>query len=126
MKWYLAVLRNYVGFRGRAGGLEYWIFFLFQLVLIGGLYALGRWGGGTFIPYALYIAATFLPHLALTVRRLHDTGRSGWWALTGVVPIIGALVVLAFMADEGELTDNRYGPQPDRRRPPAFGAARTA
>ncbi|SEK27220.1 DUF805 domain-containing protein [Streptacidiphilus jiangxiensis] len=125
MQWYLAVLRNYAGFKGRAGGLEYWIFFLFQLVLLGGLYALGLWTG-TLVPYAVYLAATFLPTLALTVRRLHDTGRTGWWALIGVVPIAGTLVVLAFMADEGELTENRFGPQPDRRRPPTFDARRTA
>jgi uncharacterized membrane protein YhaH (DUF805 family) len=123
MQWYLAVLRNYAGFKGRAGGLEYWIFFLVQLVLIGGLYALGLWTG-SFVPYAVYVVATFLPTLALTVRRLHDTGRAGWWALIGLVPIVGTLVVLAFMADEGELTENRYGPQPDRRRPPTLGAAR--
>jgi uncharacterized membrane protein YhaH (DUF805 family) len=121
MQWYLAVLRNYVGFRGRAGGLEYWIFGLFQLVLLGGLYALGMWTG-VYLPYFLYALATIVPAVALTVRRLHDTGRSAWWLLLWLIPIIGQLVVLAFMADEGELTDNRYGPQPDRRRPPRVGA----
>jgi uncharacterized membrane protein YhaH (DUF805 family) len=62
--------------------------------------------------YDLYLLATFLPSLAVTVRRLHDTGRSGWWWLIAFVPVIGAVVLIVFMCLEGTHGPNAYGPDP--------------
>lgn len=62
----------------------------------------------------LYGLAVLLPGLAVSVRRLHDTGRSGWWLLIGLIPIIGAIVLLIFMMQDGRPTDNQYGPNPKR------------
>ena len=68
----------------------------------------------------LYILGTFLPYLAVSVRRLHDTNRSGWWVFIAVVPFVGPFVLLWFMATAGNPSENKYGPNPKaaRRRPP--------
>jgi uncharacterized membrane protein YhaH (DUF805 family) len=60
----------------------------------------------------IYGLAVLIPGLAVAVRRLHDTGRSGWWLLIGLVPLIGAIVLIVFMATDGEPGDNAYGPNP--------------
>ncbi|TDU03414.1 uncharacterized membrane protein YhaH (DUF805 family) [Streptomyces sp. 846.5] len=120
MGWYLAVLRNYAGFRGRAAGLEFWVFFLFQAVILGALYLLGI-AIHSQLPFLVYSLATAVPTWAVIVRRLHDTGRGGWWILFLLLPIVGTIVVLLLMADEGELDENRFGPQPHRRIPPQRG-----
>jgi uncharacterized membrane protein YhaH (DUF805 family) len=117
MKWYLAVFSHYAVFRGRSGGLEFWIFFLFQLVIMGGLFVLGL-ATHQFLPYLVYVLISLLPYLGLVVRRLHDTGRSGFWVFITLVPLVGQIVLLLFMADEGERQPNRYGPEPDRLHPP--------
>ena len=59
-----------------------------------------------------YMLAVLLPWLAVGVRRLHDTGRSGWWLLIGIVPIIGAIVLLVFMVQQGQSDENEYDPNP--------------
>lgn len=61
---------------------------------------------------ALYICSTAVPSLAVTVRRLHDIGRSGWWFLLGLIPIVGAIVLLVFMVTDSQAGANRYGPNP--------------
>ena len=136
MTWYLAVLKNYAGFRGRARRREYWMFVLVNaiigiaLAVTGKLTkmpdgptfgigmsrnALGVWGIGVFtnpILFQAYALATFLPFLAVEVRRLHDTGRSGWWWPFGLVPVLGQIVLVIFCATNGVAGDNKYGPDP--------------
>ncbi|WP_234045823.1 DUF805 domain-containing protein [Streptomyces adelaidensis] len=63
-------------------------------------------------PELLFFAAIFLPSLAVSIRRLHDTGRSGWWVLIGFVPCVGSIVTIIFMTTEGERGQNRYGADP--------------
>jgi len=117
MNWYLAVLRKYAVFSGRARRKEYWMFSLFN-VIIGGL--LGLFEGMTGIAAqtdqsvlaSLYALAVVLPGLAVAVRRLHDTGRSGWWLLIGIVPLIGALFLLFFFVQDSDPGSNQYGPNP--------------
>lgn len=117
MEWYLKVLKNYVGFSGRARRKEYWMYSLFTLValllamLLDGLLGL-RGESGVGALYTLYALATLLPGLAVSVRRLHDIGRSGWWMLIALVPIIGAIVLIVFAVSEGTRGDNAYGPDP--------------
>lgn len=117
MEWYLKVLKNYVGFSGRARRKEYWMYSLFTLValllamILDGVLGLrGESGVGTI--YTLYAIATLLPGLAVSVRRLHDIDRSGWWLLIALVPIIGAIVLIVFAVTEGTRGDNAYGPDP--------------
>lgn len=117
MNWYLEVLRKYAQFDGRARRKEYWMFALFNgiitvvLAMVGG--QLGT--GGSMIGAAvlgLYSLGVFIPSLAVGVRRLHDTGRSGWWMLIVLVPLIGALALLIFAVQDSQPATNEYGPSP--------------
>lgn len=116
MDWYLKVLKNYVGFEGRARRKEYWMFALFNLIIsivlgiIDGLMASSPESLG--VLGLLYSLAVLLPSLAVSVRRLHDIGRSGWWLLIVLVPLIGAIVLLVFAVTEGTRGSNRFGPDP--------------
>lgn len=117
MNWYLAVINKYADFSGRARRKEYWMFFLFNIIisfavgLVGGLIG-GRNGLFALSLPALYTLFIFLPSLAVTVRRLHDTNRSGWWVLVTFVPFIGALVLFVFTILDSDPEANTYGPNP--------------
>lgn len=105
MDWYLKALKNYVNFEGRARRKEYWFFVLINAIVSTVLSIL-------LLPLSwLYSVAVFLPSLAVTVRRLHDIGRSGWWILIGLIPIVGFIVLLVFMFTDS-VDDNHYGPNP--------------
>jgi uncharacterized membrane protein YhaH (DUF805 family) len=117
MSWYLAVLKKYAVFNGRARRKEYWIFYLVNVLIIIGLVLLDGLLG---LPQAadlgplsgLYLILVLLPAIAVGVRRLHDTGRSGWWLLLSIVPIIGPLVLLVFYVQDSTPGDNKYGANP--------------
>ena len=116
MDWYLKVLRHYADFGGRAQRKEYWMFQLINLiatVALGMVGALIGGGGdaGDALP-GLYSLAVFLPSLGVTVRRLHDIGKSGWWVLLGFIPLVGVLVLLFFLVKDSEAGSNAYGPNP--------------
>ncbi len=98
---------KYVDFKGRASRPEYWWFFLSYIVLYVIFLAIK-------VPaIAILIAlAYFLPLLAAAVRRLHDTGRSGWWYLIGLVPFVGIIILIVFLASEGNPGQNAYGLPP--------------
>ncbi|WHX47863.1 DUF805 domain-containing protein [Paenibacillus woosongensis] len=112
MEWYLKVLKNYVGFEGRARRKEYWMFILFNMIaslvlgFIGGLIGLD-----TILSY-IYSLAVLLPSLAVAIRRLHDTGRSGWMILLSFIPLVGAIILIVFMCQDSEPGDNKYGFNP--------------
>ncbi|MGB5156193.1 MAG: DUF805 domain-containing protein [Desulfobacterales bacterium] len=113
MNWYLEVLKKYAVFNGRAGRKEYWYFVLFNIVFYILFGAIDRFIGsfnteaGIGLFSSLYSLAVFTPGLAVTVRRLHDTDRSGWWLLIGLIPIIGALVLIVFTAQDSKAGDNK-------------------
>jgi uncharacterized membrane protein YhaH (DUF805 family) len=117
VNWYMAVLKNYAGFSGRARRTEYWMFALFSFIitavldLIGMAVKLGAYLG------LIYGLLVLIPTLAVGVRRLHDTGRSGWWLLIGLIPIIGAIILIVFMVLDSEPGDNKYGPNPKQAVP---------
>ncbi|GAB2929397.1 MULTISPECIES: DUF805 domain-containing protein [unclassified Streptomyces] len=111
MNWYLAVLKNYAGFSGRARRKEYWMFTLISFVISLVLTIIGNAIGAEFISY-IYSVAILVPSLAVAVRRLHDTGRSGWWLLIAIVPLIGAIVLIVFLATEGKPETNQHGANP--------------
>jgi uncharacterized membrane protein YhaH (DUF805 family) len=117
MNWYLEVLRKYAVFGGRARRTEYWIFALVNaavsmlLAFVDNAFGMTvAYGVGTLS--SLYGLAVLIPSLAVSVRRLHDTGRSGWWWLIGLVPVIGIIVLLIFAAQDSQPGTNKYGPNP--------------
>lgn len=118
MNWYLAVLKKYAVFSGRAQRSEYWYFILFNLIfsivlaVVDGLTGSFSEEAGMGLLGGVYALAVFLPTLAVSVRRLHDTGRNGWWMLIVFVPIIGFIVLLVFMVSDSKPEENEYGPSP--------------
>ena len=118
MDWYLEVLKKYAVFEGRAGRKEYWFFILFNILIS---MALGYvdWLTGNINPETglgilsgIYALGVMIPGMAVSVRRLHDTDRSGWWLLITFVPVIGAIVFLYFMVLDSNPETNEYGPLP--------------
>ena len=109
MNWYLEVLKKYAVFSGRARRKEYWMFFLFNFIII---FLLELVGGGKktlmcnySIPSLVYQLAVLIPSLAVGVRRMHDTNHSGWWLLFPIVNLVIACT-------EGTGGDNRFGSDP--------------
>lgn len=106
MNGYLQAWRRYATFRGRATRREFWGFLLLHvlaILLISFLerqFAIANPEIGMGNLTGLYLLASFLPALAVTVRRLHDSGLRGWWVLFGVVPLLGWLIVLALAAQD--------------------------
>ncbi|QLB21252.1 hypothetical protein A6B43_06835 [Vespertiliibacter pulmonis] len=142
MNWYLEVLKKYAVFSGRARRREYWMFILLSNIISLGLlyvdYQSGSLGRGLVISN-IYSLAVLLPALAVGVRRLHDTGRSGWWvllilfplimiylsiylAINGItadlvlpVSILGLIMLISFivlMCKDSQSGENKYGPNP--------------
>ena len=134
MEWMLMPLRRYADFSGRSRRKEYWMFFLFNLLVVTGLWCvigllmLMMYNMDSsesammamFMPlvalYFLYVLVVFVPSLAVTVRRFHDQDKSGWMILLGLIPGIGGVILLVFMCLEGTRGPNRYGPDPVEER----------
>ncbi|MBC8947626.1 MULTISPECIES: DUF805 domain-containing protein [Xenorhabdus] len=116
MNWYLSVLKNYAEFSGRARRKEYWMFYLFNIIVFLALIVLGSAINDTagFALLLIYIIVTFIPSLAVTIRRLHDINRSGWWFLLAFVPV-ASIVLFVFTLLEGTQGDNEYGADPRRK-----------
>lgn len=117
MEVYLSTLRQYATFTGRASRKEYWTFSLINGLIMAILYIVGiafaasnetlaMFALGAYFVFAL---AMLIPGIAVTTRRLHDIGKSGWWQLLGVVPIIGPIVLLVWALTRGTDTANTYG-----------------
>ncbi len=125
MKWYVRCLRRYVDFRGRSTRTEYWMFSLINflisaVMLIPVLLVMRGWSGtfdqqfvGAFntasTPVNIYGLATFIPGIAVQVRRLHDVGKSGWWYFIALIPLAGAIVLLIFNCTDSEPGPNKWG-----------------
>ena len=128
MEWYLKVMRdNYANFKGRARRKEYWMYTLIFTVLLIALMTIMfsvlsfsdetgiETGPGVYLTVILVIVflfAHFIPTIALTVRRLHDTGKSGWWYLIVLVPYLGNFIIFIFTLIDGDRGDNKYGSNP--------------
>jgi uncharacterized membrane protein YhaH (DUF805 family) len=116
MDWYLKVLKAYAVFTGRARRKEYWMFVLISVLIAIGLavldVVLGLRVGGKGLLSTLYSLAVLIPALSVAVRRLHDTNRSGWWLLLGLLPVVGSLVLLVFFVLDSTPGTNRFGPNP--------------
>lgn len=112
MNWYLEVLKKYAVFTGRARRKEYWMFVLFNIIIVLVLGFIESLVGGPGVIGALYSLAVLIPSIAVAVRRLHDTDRTGWWILLLLIPFIGAIVLFVFMVLDGTPGQNKYGPNP--------------
>ena len=110
MDYYKKVINNYVGFSGRATRTEYWMFTLVNILIIAGLSIIEKILGWKDALVGLYGLAIFIPSLAVSFRRLHDTGRSAWWLLIGIIPFIGAIVLVVFYVQDSQPGMNAYGP----------------
>lgn len=114
MQWYLKVLKNYVGFQGRASRKEYWMFILITSIITIVLSIVETMVGLDSVLSGIYSLATLLPSLAVGARRLHDTGRSGWWQLISLIPLIGAIILLIFLCKDSDENENKYGQNPKK------------
>ena len=129
MEWMLKPYGRYADFSGRSRRMEYWMFRLFEfLVFFGGFIVIAVLGGLTrgaggeqaggivggigMLALSLFILGSIIPSIAVTIRRLHDTNRSGWMLLLAFIPLIGGIVLLVFMFSEGTRGPNNYGPDP--------------
>jgi len=124
MEWYLKVMmENFSNFSGRARRKEFWMWYLFYvIVLIVAMILDGVLGTGFEISYGvttpygwIYIIAALahvIPGLAVSVRRLHDLGKSGWFMFISLIPIIGGIWLLVLMCTDGDSSENAYGPSP--------------
>jgi uncharacterized membrane protein YhaH (DUF805 family) len=117
MEWFLRVVKNF-SFDGRARRKEYWMFTLFAVIIVVVLSLIDVAVGTYFetlevgLLSGIFWLAILIQSIAVGVRRLHDTGRSGWWLLLILIPLVGPIIVLVLMALEGRQGDNQYGPDP--------------
>ncbi|MEI8000868.1 MAG: DUF805 domain-containing protein [Actinomycetes bacterium] len=111
--WKRVVLENYANFQGRANMPEFWWFVLanFIVYVVLGL-ILASVSSIFFYLFILYAIGIIIPNLAVAIRRLHDTGKSGWFILLGIIPCVGSIILLVFYATAGQPTDNQWGPPP--------------
>lgn len=118
MEWYLKVLKNYAGFSGRARRKEYWYFVLFNLIIsvvlgiVDGVTGSVNAETGMGLLGSIYTLAVLIPAIAVSVRRLHDTGRTGWWLLISLVPLVGFIVLIVFLVQDSTPGENEYGANP--------------
>lgn len=110
MEYFLGAYKKYADFTGRARRKEFWMFVLFYFIVsivlgivdsIIGFQLLGL----------LFSLGSLIPSLAIGARRLHDTGRSGWWQLLYLIPLIGLIIMIVFLVQDSH-PDNEYGPNP--------------
>ena len=114
MNWYISVLKNYASFTGRARRKEYWFFVLFNAIfaiaamILDNVLGLAIKDVGYGPLYLVYAFATLIPGLAVLVRRLHDTGKSGWYIFLGLIPCVGGIILLVFAATDGDAGENEF------------------
>ena len=110
---YIQVLQKYAVFNGRANRPEYWWFTLVHTIIFTILFALSFIiNEALIVIVVVYGLATIIPSLAVTIRRLHDSGKSGWFILFSFVPFVGGIIMLVFMVLGSEAGENKYGVQP--------------
>ncbi len=118
MNWFLLALKKYAVFTGRSRRSEYWYFVLFYFLICIVLAIVDTMTGTMSAQYgmgvlgSLFALAMVIPSIAVGVRRLHDIGKSGWWQLIALIPILGWVVLLVWAVTEGHAGSNEYGPNP--------------
>lgn len=119
MNWFLMALKKFADFSSRSRRKEYWFFVLFYLLIYIVLAIVDNMTGMAKAEYGgvgplggLFMLAMIVPSIAVAARRLHDIGKSGWWQLLAIVPLIGAIVLLIWYVKDGEPGTNRFGANP--------------
>jgi uncharacterized membrane protein YhaH (DUF805 family) len=124
MHWYFVALKKYTVFSGRSQRTEFWFFtlinalvlaiFVFAYSLLAGMAQVSEraFSAGYDVLVAVWMLATILPSLAVSVRRLHDIGWSGWWVLLWFVPFAGGVILLVLFTMDSQPGTNVYGPNP--------------
>lgn len=114
VKAYLDMLKNYIKFSERTSRPDYWWAFLANVVIMAvfGLLSLVLGTISSLLMF-LYSVAIIVPSTALAVRRLHDIGKSGWCVLIGLIPVVGWIILLIWLAKDGDPGDNMYGSDPN-------------
>jgi uncharacterized membrane protein YhaH (DUF805 family) len=118
MSWYLKVLKQYADFEGRARRKEYWMFILFNILfsilaaVLDNVLGIAHPVTGYGPLYIIYVLVVFVPGIAVTARRLHDIGKSGWMLLLAFIPCVGGIILIVFFATDGNPGDNQYGANP--------------
>jgi len=107
--WKLVVLERYAKFDGRAGREEFWFYVLANVAIYIALLLLAQISNIFIVLYFLYAIAVIVPNIAVGIRRLHDTDKSGWFLLISLIPIIGGIILLVFFATAGTDGPNQYG-----------------
>lgn len=127
MNWYLKCLKQYADFRSRARRKEYWMFYLFNVIISIVLMiidmAVGSFNevSGLGLLSGLYSLAVLIPGLAVTVRRLHDINKSGWNFLIVLIPLVGPIVLLVWLCTDGDIYENKWGVNPKMSEDPNQG-----
>jgi uncharacterized membrane protein YhaH (DUF805 family) len=118
LSWFIEALKKYAVFSGRSRRKEYWYYVLFVAIIsivlniIDGLLGTYDSSAGVGLLSTIFSLAVLIPSIAVSVRRLHDIDRTGWWVLIGLVPLIGWIVLLVFHVQDSTPGTNRYGPNP--------------
>jgi len=121
MNWYLKALKQYADFSGRARRKEYWMFTLFNMIIIYALILVMMVGNAIksselsllgMVLYGGYALAIIVPSLAVCVRRLHDIGKSGWYFFIGLIPLVGGIILLIWLFKDSQAGKNEYGANP--------------
>jgi uncharacterized membrane protein YhaH (DUF805 family) len=110
MEHFFGAFKKYADFSGRARRQEYWMFILIYMIIYIVLAVLDE-TVGTMVLGLVFILVTLIPSISIATRRLHDTGRSGWWQLIALIPLIGTIVLIVFLAQNSH-DENAYGPNP--------------
>jgi uncharacterized membrane protein YhaH (DUF805 family) len=113
MNWFIdCITKNYANFNGRARRKEYWMFVLFNSILTVIAIVIDTMIGSPLVVTIILVLALLLPNLAVTVRRLHDTSKSGWWVLLQLIPYIGGIIIFVFCVLDSTPGSNQYGENP--------------
>jgi len=110
MNYFIDALKKYADFTGRARRKEYWMFYLIYMILLIVISILdAAIGVGLFS--LIFTLGMLIPSISIAARRLHDTGRSGWWQLIAFIPLIGFIILIVFLVQDGA-DANEYGENP--------------
>lgn len=114
MNYYVRVFQNYANFKGRDTRKQYWMFVLFNIIIsfVIGFVAGLILGDAASIVTSIYSLAILLPSLAISIRRMHDIGKSGWWILVSLIPIVGCIWYIVLACKPSQEGSNQYGDMP--------------
>jgi len=112
MEFFIGAYKQYADFQGRANRQKYWMFYLFYIIFYIALSVVDSFIGTGGLLGGLFALGSFVPSIAIAARRLHDTNRSGWWQLIILIPLVGLIVLIVFLAQKGTSDENKFGQDP--------------